>query len=116
MLHSGLQDCEADQIAIHQYASYIALLQLSSCLPYVMAPSTTKKETASWTDCNITALVDYLHQHRAEAEGGNLKRPMFQGAVAYVKTFRTKGAPKDAENAKSKWMAVRSLFSPSDHI
>jgi hypothetical protein len=78
-----------------------------------MAPSTTKKETASWTDRDITAFVDYLHQHRAEGKGGNFKRPTFQGAAAYVETFHTKGAPKDAENTKLKWAAVRSqiLFS-----
>jgi hypothetical protein len=77
-----------------------------------MVPSTTKKKTASWTDHDITALVDYLHQHRAKGEGENFKRPMFQGAAAYVKTFCIKGTPKDAENTKSKWTAVCSLFFP----
>lgn len=71
-----------------------------------MASSTQRKERVHWTEDEITALVDYLHEHRSEAEGGSFKKQTYQGAVSLLQSLHTQGGPKDANSVKEKFTKV----------
>ena len=71
-----------------------------------MASSQPAKERAHWTDKEVSALVDYLHAHRSEAEGGSFKKQTYQGAVLHIQPLRTQGGPKDFNSVKEKFTKV----------
>jgi len=105
---------EDDQrlLGTHRYAVFAALVHLSRCLSYSMetlsAPAPpSQKESASWTDEDVNALVNYLHRSRATTEGSNFNREVFRKAAVHLEGIRTKGGPKDTTNTKSKWSNVR---------
>jgi hypothetical protein len=90
------------------YISYAALLHLKRYGPSAfqfMAPTSTK-ERVHWTEDEISALVDYLHAHRSEAEGGSFKKQTYQGAVSHLQPLHKQGAPKDANSVKEKFTKV----------
>ena len=72
------------------------------------------KEHVHWTDEEISALVDYLYDHRAEAEGGSFKKQTYQGAVTYLKPFHKQGGPKDSTSIKEKFTKVSDKTSWHD--
>ena len=69
------------------------------------------KERVHWTDEEISALVDYLYDHRAEAEGGSFKKQTYQGAVTYLKPFHKQGGLKDSTSVKEKFTKVSDKTS-----
>lgn len=93
------------------FISYAALLHIRRYSSALMAPSQVK-ERVHWTDEEISALVDYLHDHRSEAEGGSFKKQTYQGAVLHLQPFHRQGGPKDANSVKEKFTKV----SASDEI
>ena len=97
---------------MHQYAVFAVLLLINNCLEFVMstslaasAPPSTK-EAAAWTESDIVALVNFLHEQQATTEGSSFKPQVFQAAAAHLDGLRTKGAPKDVTNTRSKWRNV----------
>jgi hypothetical protein len=65
------------------------------------------KEKANWNEQEVTALINYLYEHRAEAgDGGSFKNTTFNAAAAHIGPFLTQGPPKTAKRCKTKWMAV----------
>ena len=67
-----------------------------------MAP-TQPKECVHWTEEEIFDLVDYLHAHQSEAEGGSFKKQMYQGAVSHIQSLCKQGGPKDVASVKEKF-------------
>jgi hypothetical protein len=70
-----------------------------------MAP-TQPRERVHWTDEEISALVEFLHQHRSEGEGGSFKKQTYQAATSHLQTFHRIGGPKDANSVKEKFNKV----------
>lgn len=89
------------------YISYATLLHLKryNSVLTSMAP-TQAKDRVHWTDEEIAALVDYLHDHRSEAEGGAFKKQTYQGAVTHIQPLHKSGGPKDATSVKEKFTKV----------
>lgn len=87
------------------YISYAVLLHLKHYGSALMAPS-QPKERAHWTDDEISALVDYLHAHRSEAEGGSFKKQTYQGALVHLQPLLKQGGPKDMNCIKEKFTKV----------
>lgn len=84
---------------------------LSSHRPVQMAPPST------WTHAEVVALVDFLHEYRAEAgDGGNFKKTTFHRLTQHLVPFCTNGHVKDVKSCQNKWSAVRFfLFSLKRH-
>jgi hypothetical protein len=72
--------------------------------------SSQPKERVHWTDEEVSALVDYLHQHQSEAElaaeGRSFKKQTFQGAASHIQPLHKQGAPKNANHVKEKFTKV----------
>ncbi|KAG2364753.1 hypothetical protein BDR07DRAFT_1278880 [Suillus spraguei] len=67
-----------------------------------------EKEKAFWTEPEVTALVDYLHEHRSEhAEGGNFKIVIFNEAAKAIAPKRAQGPLKTGKMCPTKWTSVR---------
>jgi hypothetical protein len=64
----------------------------------------SQEESASWTDDDITALVDYLYQSRATID--DFKPKLFRKAAVHLEAMRTEGGVKDATNTGNKWNSV----------
>lgn len=79
-----------------------------------MAPAQSK-ERVHWTDEETLALVEYLHGHRSEAEGGAFKKQTFQGAVSHLQPLHKQGGPKDANNIKEKFTKVSTNTRKNTH-
>ena len=94
---------------LHQathFVSYAVLLHLKCYGSNLMASSQPAKEHAHWTDEEVSALVDYLHAHQSEAEGGSFKKQTYQGAVLHIQPLHTQGGPKDFNSVKEKFTKV----------
>ena len=53
------------------------------------------------------ALIDYLHDHWAEAgDGGNFKVPTFNAAAEHLAPLLTQGGKKIGTMCKTKWVSV----------
>ena len=69
--------------------------------------TTSSAERAQWNDQEVTALVDYLHEHRAEAgDGGSFKGSTFNAAATQLVPFLTSGPKKTGTMCKTKWLSV----------
>lgn len=95
------------------FVSYAVLLHLKhygSALTRMAPTGSQAKERVHWTDEEISALVDYLHEHRSEGEGGSFKKQTFQGAVSHLQPLRKHGGPKDATSIKEKFTKVSDNY------
>ncbi|KAG2074402.1 hypothetical protein BDR04DRAFT_1007954, partial [Suillus decipiens] len=67
---------------------------------------------AQWSDSEITALVDYLYEHRSNAEGGgNFKTKVLADAADYINNNEDlatthMGPPKTTKSVRNKWTSV----------
>lgn len=110
------------RLGTHRYAVFAALLLINDCLEFVMSTSLaasatpSTKEAAAWTESDIVALVNFLHEQRATAEGSSFKPQVFQAAAAHLEGLRTKGAPKGVANTRSKWRNVRRHFPHLNYV
>lgn len=84
------------------YAAFLHLKRYNS----VLTMSSQSKGRVHWTEEEVSALVDYLHDKHSEGEGGAFKKTTFQGAVSHLKPFHKHGAPKDANSVKEKFTKV----------
>lgn len=78
----------------------------------LMATSSSGKlPKAQWNDAEVDALVDYLHDHKAEAgDGGNFKASTFNAAAAHIKPYLLHGPMKTGKMCRGKWTTVRQFF------
>lgn len=88
------------------FISYATFLHLKHYGSALMAPTKSAKARVHWTEEEISALVDYLHAHRSEGEGGSFKKQTFQGAVIHLQPLHKQGAQKDANSVKEKFTKV----------
>lgn len=91
------------------FVSYAAFLHIKRYGSSIMPPK-SNKERVHWTDEEITALIDYLHSHRSEGEGGSFKMPSYQGAVQHIQPLHRQGGPKNGINVKEKFNKVSLTF------
>ncbi|KIJ13849.1 hypothetical protein PAXINDRAFT_62234, partial [Paxillus involutus ATCC 200175] len=68
---------------------------------------------ARWTPGEVTALVDYLHDHRAErGEAGNFKDTTYNAAAAALRPlYNNIGAIKTGKMVGSKWAALKATYN-----
>jgi len=59
-----------------------------------------------WTDPEVDALVDYLHQHYAQHGGRSFKDATFTNAAKHIKHLRVSGKVKDGKSLWNKWNYV----------
>jgi hypothetical protein len=75
------------------------------------------KSVAYWNDQEVTALVDYLVEYRAEAgDGGNFKSATFNAAANHIAHLLSQGPVKTGKMCKTKWNSVcifQSIFALS---
>jgi hypothetical protein len=77
----------------------------------LMATSSVQSAKARWSDSEVNALLDYLHEHKAEAgDGGNFKANTFNGAAARIKQHLSQGPTKTSKMCKGKWISVCQFF------
>ncbi|KAI5993257.1 hypothetical protein EDD15DRAFT_2439411 [Pisolithus albus] len=72
------------------------------------------KVVARWIPEEEAALVNFLHQHRAEASDGtgNFKLQTYNQLAAAIAPFRKPGTPaKTTLQCKNKWKALRHVYS-----
>jgi hypothetical protein len=66
-----------------------------------------KQESAHWDEGEVSALVDYLCEHRSEAgDGGSFKASTFNAAAEAIQPFHKSGPPKTSAMCKRKWQSV----------
>ncbi|KAG1831729.1 hypothetical protein EV424DRAFT_1314042, partial [Suillus variegatus] len=84
--------------------------------PGVNVPPQSKAPPAQWNDAETAALVDYLYNHRSEAEGGgNFKQQVFSSAAEYINNHEmlqsTQAGPlKTAKSTRNKWTSLKNTF------
>lgn len=62
---------------------------------------------AQWNSVEVSAFVDYLHEHRAErGDAGNFKPSVYSAAATAIGPHRTSGPPKTGAMCKNKWTSV----------
>jgi len=89
----------------HLLTSVISLTALAA--QYTTVLMAQEKEKAFWTEPEVTALVNYLYEHRSErAEGGNFKMSTFNGAAPK----RLQGPQKTGKMCQKKWTSVRCIM------
>jgi len=71
--------------------------------------SASAPSSASWTDDDITALVDYLYRSRAAIE--EFKPKLFRKAAIHLEAMRTEGGAKDATNTRNKWNNIKAQWA-----
>jgi hypothetical protein len=90
-------------------AGVIAIAAL--CAQYtsvIMMPQSTSSPKAQWNEQEVTALLEYLHGHKAEAgDGGSFKMSTLNGAATHIQQHLTQGPVKTGKMCKTKWTAVR---------
>ena len=119
-----MEDQEPDPASHHQRSVLISALaltaictQLTTIMSVQHATSGSveeKAKVARWNDTEITKLVEYLWEHRAEGgDGGTFKPPTFNAAARHIAEYRTSGAVKTAKHLKTKWSSVSCSCSDS---
>ena len=69
--------------------------------------TTSSAEMAQWNDQEVTALVNYLHEHQAEdGDGESFKGSTFNAAATQLVPFLTLGSRKTGTMCKTKWLLV----------
>jgi hypothetical protein len=102
-----IRDPDTQQQQRH-WAGALAITTL--CVQYItfLMAQPTRSEKANWNDQEILGLVNYLHDHRAEArDGGTFKPPAYNAAVAHIAPHLTQGPVKTGKMCKTKWTLVR---------
>ena len=99
------------RLATH-FISWAFFLHLKRYTPVFMPPKQSKPR-AHWNDAETSALIDYLHAHRSEAEGGaSFPTKTYNGALEYIKNLNlhTQGAEKTVQHVKDKTKLVSNKF------
>ncbi|KAG0701983.1 hypothetical protein DFH29DRAFT_875514 [Suillus ampliporus] len=81
------------------------------------APPQPKVPHAQWNDNEVTALVNYLYEHRTEGEGGGgFKQHSFNNAAEYLNTKEDlkanwQGPPKTWSSVRNKWTTIKGIYN-----
>ncbi|KAF9236385.1 hypothetical protein BU15DRAFT_50176 [Melanogaster broomeanus] len=74
--------------------------------------STTASAKASWNAAEVTAFIDYLHEHRAErGDTGNFKLSTYNLAALAIAFHRTVGPAKTGLMCKTKWTVMKRIYN-----
>ncbi|KAG2071077.1 hypothetical protein BDR04DRAFT_966115, partial [Suillus decipiens] len=69
-------------------------------------------EKASWNEDEVDAFVDYLHKEQSKAgETGNFKPAVYTAAAENIAGLWTNGAKKTGAHCKTKWTALKQIYS-----
>ncbi|KAG1823523.1 uncharacterized protein BJ212DRAFT_1476396 [Suillus subaureus] len=85
--------------------------------PEVNAPHQPKAPSVHWNEDDIATLIDYLYEHRSQAEGGgNFKQQVLENAAVFINTHeplqaKQSGALKTAKAVRSKWTLLKATFN-----
>ncbi|KAG1876150.1 hypothetical protein C8R48DRAFT_553288, partial [Suillus tomentosus] len=69
-----------------------------------------------WNDVETVTLVDYLYDHRSEAEGaGNFKQQVLGSAAEFINNHEAlqsthAGPLKTAKSTRNKWTSLKNIF------
>lgn len=95
------------QLIINHIRTTVSLLGRSI---QEMAQEAQSAGKAKWSEAEVDALVDYLHEHRSErADGGNFKDVTYSAAATMLQPLLVSGRPKDTKSVKYKWSAVSRI-------
>jgi hypothetical protein len=91
-----------------QYTTLLMAQPEVNALPQSRAPS------AHWNEAKTTALVDYLYDHRSEAEGGNFKQQVLSSAAEFINNHEVLqstriGPLKTVKSTWNKWTLVSPI-------
>jgi hypothetical protein len=87
------------------YAAYVAA---AAALLYV------ETQKAVWSPEETTALVDYLYEHRLQADTrGNFSAEMFAAAAEVISPLLEDGPEKTEKMCKTKWTRVSDFYAIS---
>ncbi|KAG1802503.1 uncharacterized protein BJ212DRAFT_1285711 [Suillus subaureus] len=80
--------------------------------PEVNAPCQPKAPSVHWNEDDIATLIDYLYEHRSQAEGGgNFKQQVLENAAVFINTHeplqaKQSGALKTAKALKATFNSI----------
>ncbi|KIK12617.1 hypothetical protein PISMIDRAFT_46886, partial [Pisolithus microcarpus 441] len=67
---------------------------------------------ADWTPEEVTALVRYLHEHRAErGDTGNFRQSTYANVAEHLRPLHVSGKIKDHKNVSIKWGALKQTYN-----
>jgi hypothetical protein len=99
-------------------AGVIAIAAL--CAQYtlvLMIPQSKSSPKAQWNEQEVTALLEYLNGHKAEAgDGGSFKMSTLNAAATHIQQHLTQGPVKTGRMCKTKWTAVCPPFHSSSSM
>jgi hypothetical protein len=95
---------------VFQYLRETARLHLVHCIPILMSSKPPPKAHASWTDTDITRLITFLYDHRAEGTDGGFKKSTYVAAAEDLAPYRNKGGEKNWETCKRQWTKVKNYL------
>ena len=83
---------------------------------YCFVMSLPKNDKAQWNDTEVSALIDYLYEHRSEVgDAGNFKSATLNAAANYIGPHLTQGPAKTGKMCGTKWSSVRLLLNLISH-
>jgi hypothetical protein len=91
----------------------VSLALVGLCAEYVSysMSQSQRKEKASWSTREVTALVDYLYEHHfAAGDGGNFKSAFFNNAAEAIAPYWESGPAKSGAQCRTKWMSVSCIY------
>ncbi|KAG9310665.1 hypothetical protein JVU11DRAFT_9253 [Chiua virens] len=102
-----------EQVEAHRQRVCAQLLHLVKILTKtseIMAEEHRSALRARWSDPEIAAMVDYLHEHRSEgAQGGKFKQSAFNAVAVHIQPLLVSGKAKDGSSVKTKFSQVCAL-------
>lgn len=87
-------------------AALLAITTLCLQNTLLIMAQANDREKAHWNEHEVTALIDYLHVHRAEGEAGNFKPKTFNAAADHITPYLSHGPKKVGKMCKTKWVSV----------
>lgn len=104
---TNTQQTTADYLQLAtQYIAWAAQLHLKYYSFRFMPPKASGTERVHWTPEETTAIVDFLHAHQSEGEGGSFKKQTYHAALQHIVPLHKKGGPKSFNSVKDKFRSV----------
>ena len=99
----------------HLQAGVIAIAAL--CAQYtsmLMIPQSNSLQKAQWNEQEVTALLEYLNAHKAEAgDSDSFKMSTLNAAATHIQQHLTQGPVKTGKMCKTKWIVVCVIHHPA---
>ena len=112
---SLLMDSQSSTDYLHLTTHFISWAFFIHLKQYTTAfmPPKQSRPCVHWNNAETLALIDYLHAHQSEAEGGvSFLTKTYNGALKYIKNLNlhTQGAKKTVQHVKHKTKVVSNKF------